>query len=42
MEASLLITGKVKNEDGVIHAMAQTVDAMPNLGVPAQVSHDYH
>ncbi len=41
LESSLLITGKVQNEDGVVHVMAELIEAMPALGLPAQQSHDF-
>jgi error-prone DNA polymerase len=42
LEPALLITGRVQNESGVIHVMAEAVAALPPLGLPAQASHDYH
>jgi len=42
LEPSLIIVGRVQNEDGVIHVMADQITAMPALGLPAQASHDYH
>ncbi|MDB6095564.1 MAG: polymerase alpha subunit [Verrucomicrobia bacterium] len=42
LESSLLITGRVQNESGVIHVMAEKIEAMPALGLPEQASHDYH
>jgi error-prone DNA polymerase len=41
LEPALVITGWVQNEQGVIHVMAETIVAMPDLGLPAQESHDY-
>jgi hypothetical protein len=41
LEPALVITGRVQNEQGVIHVMAETIIAMPSLGLPEQVSHDY-
>jgi error-prone DNA polymerase len=42
LESALVITGRVQNESGVIHVMAETIEALPALGVLAQASHDYH
>lgn len=42
LEPALLITGRVQNEQGVIHVMAERIEAVPELGLPAQASHDYH
>lgn len=42
LEPSMVITGRVQNEGGVIHVMAERIEAMPALGMPAQDSHDYH
>jgi error-prone DNA polymerase len=41
LEPALVITGRVQNEQGVIHVMAETIIAMPSLGLPVQDSHDY-
>jgi error-prone DNA polymerase len=41
LEPALVITGRVQNEQGVIHVMAEEIIAMPSLGLPAQASHDY-
>jgi error-prone DNA polymerase len=41
MEPALLITGRLQNEQGVIHVMAEEITGMPDLGFPAQASHDY-
>ncbi|HTL68917.1 MAG TPA: hypothetical protein VL200_14735, partial [Lacunisphaera sp.] len=42
LEPALLITGRLQNEQGVIHVMAERIEAMPDVGLPAQASHDYH
>jgi len=41
LEPALVITGRVQNESGVIHVMAEKLEAMPALGLPAQESHDF-
>lgn len=41
-EPALVITGRLQNEQGVIHVMAEEITALPALGMPVQVSHDYH
>jgi len=42
LEPALLITGRVQNEQGVIHIIAEKVAALPAAGLPAQASHDFH
>jgi error-prone DNA polymerase len=42
LEPALLIVGRVQNERGVIHVLAETVAALPAEGAPEQASHDYH
>ena len=42
LEPALLITGRLQNEKGVIHIMAEEISGMPDLGLPLQASHDYH
>ncbi|MDB6128700.1 MAG: polymerase alpha subunit, partial [Verrucomicrobia bacterium] len=42
LEPSLMITGRLQNEQGVIHVMAEEIVALPAGGMPAQSSHDYH
>jgi hypothetical protein len=42
LEPALVITGRLQNEKGVIHVMAEEIAAMPDLGLPAQASHDFH
>jgi error-prone DNA polymerase len=42
LEPALLITGRLQNEKGVIHVMAQAITGMPDLGLPLEASHDYH
>lgn len=41
MEPALLITGRLQNEQGVIHVMADEIAGMPTLGLPEQASHDF-
>src|ERR1019366_8629091 len=40
LEPALVITGRVQNEQGVIHILAEEIAAMPMMGLPAQASHD--
>jgi error-prone DNA polymerase len=42
LEPALLITGRLQNEQGVIHLMAEAIAALPALGLPQQASHDFH
>ena len=42
LEPALVITGRLQNEKGVIHIMAEEITGMPDLGLPLQASHDYH
>ena len=42
LEPALVITGRLQNEKGVIHIMAEEIEGMPDLGLPAQSSHDFH
>jgi error-prone DNA polymerase len=42
LEPALLITGRLQNEKGVIHVMAEEIEGMPDLGLPVQASHDFH
>jgi error-prone DNA polymerase len=42
LEPALLITGRLQNEKGVIHIMAEEIAGMPDLGLPVQASHDFH
>jgi error-prone DNA polymerase len=42
LEPALVIAGRLQNEKGVIHVMAEEITGMPDLGLPAQASHDYH
>jgi error-prone DNA polymerase len=41
LEPALVITGRLQNEKGVIHVMAEEIAGMPDLGLPVQGSHDY-
>ena len=42
LEPALVITGRLQNEQGVIHIMAETITGLPDLGLPAGSSHNYH
>ncbi len=42
LEPALVITGKLQNELGVIHVVAECVEGLPELSVPVASSHDYH
>jgi error-prone DNA polymerase len=42
LEPALVITGRLQNEKGVIHIMAEEIAGMPDLGLPVQDSHDFH
>lgn len=42
LEPALVITGRLQNESGVIHVMAEEIVALPALGLPSAQSHDYH
>ena len=42
LEPALLITGRLQNEEGVIHIMAETLEPLPPTGLPAEASHDFH
>ncbi len=39
---ALIISGRLQNEQGVIHVMADQIVAMPEAGMPQSYSHDYH
>ena len=41
LEPSLLITGRLQNEKGVIHILAEVIRPLPAAGLPAQSSHDF-
>jgi len=41
LEPALVITGRVQNEQGVIHVIAEAIAAMPGIALPPQPSHDY-
>jgi error-prone DNA polymerase len=41
LEPALVITGRLQNEKGVIHVMAEEIAGMPDLGLPEQASHDF-
>ncbi|HVZ65018.1 MAG TPA: error-prone DNA polymerase [Opitutaceae bacterium] len=42
LEPALVITGRLQNEQGVIHVMAEEIAGLPTLGLPEQASHNYH
>ena len=42
LEPALVVAGRLQNEKGVIHIMADEITGMPELGLPQQASHDYH
>ncbi|HLP08211.1 MAG TPA: error-prone DNA polymerase [Opitutaceae bacterium] len=42
LEPALVIAGRVQNEQGVIHVLAEHISALPSPDLPAQASHDYH
>ena len=42
MEPALIITGKLQNEEGVIHVIAERIEPLPPLGLPEGASHDFH
>ncbi len=42
LEPALLISGRLQNEKGVIHVMAEEITGRPDLGLPLQASHDHH
>lgn len=42
LEPALVITGKLQNEAGVIHVVAECVEGLSQLSVPVASSHDYH
>jgi error-prone DNA polymerase len=42
LEPALVIAGRVQNEDGVIHVLADEITGMPPVGLPSQASHDFH
>jgi error-prone DNA polymerase len=41
LEPALLITGRLQAEEGVIHIQAEHIERLPELGLPAQASHDF-
>ena len=41
LEPALLITGRVQNEENVIHIQAERIEKLPDCGLPAQTSHDF-
>jgi hypothetical protein len=38
----VIISGRLQNEQGVIHVMAEKIIALPNDGLPEQAAHNYH
>jgi error-prone DNA polymerase len=42
LEPALWIRGRLQNEEGVIHVMAEEIRPMPGPAVPRGDSHDYH
>jgi error-prone DNA polymerase len=42
LEPSLVIEGRIQNESGVVHVMAEEIAGMPDGNLPEQASHDYH
>ncbi len=41
LEPALIITGRLQNEHGVIHVMAESIAALRAQGLPESESHDY-
>jgi error-prone DNA polymerase len=41
LEPALVITGRVQNEQGVIHVLAEAIVALPGFSLAAPESHDY-
>jgi error-prone DNA polymerase len=41
LEPALVVTGRVQRERGVIHVMAERIEALPAAGLPEQPSHDF-
>lgn len=41
LEPALIITGRVQNAEGVIHVQADGIEKLPDIGLPAQASHDF-
>jgi len=41
LEPTLRITGRVQNEEGVTHLMAEKIEALDLSALPAQASHDF-
>ncbi len=42
LEPALIIAGRVQNEQGVIHILAEAISPLPATDLPGQVSHDYY
>jgi len=41
LEPALIITGRVQNEENVIHIQAEQIEKLPKSGLPVQASHDF-
>jgi error-prone DNA polymerase len=41
LEPALVITGRLQNEEGVIHVIAEKIIALPVADLPEQASHDF-
>lgn len=41
LEPALVIEGRLQNEEGVIHVRAERIEKLPDVGLPAQGSHDF-
>ncbi len=41
LEPALIITGRVQNEENVVHIQAERIEKLPSSGLPAQASHDF-
>ena len=42
LEPALVITGRVQNERGVVHVLAESIAPLAGAGLPSRGSHDYH
>jgi error-prone DNA polymerase len=41
LEPALIITGRVQNDENVIHLQAERIEKLPSSGLPEQASHDF-
>ncbi len=41
LEPALIITGRLQSEEGVISIRAEQIERLPDVGLPAQSSHDF-